>query len=123
MGVYEKALIAAEGKPRRLNMLDDADISDSESDFGEPNTPGRHGSIRMLTTQTPLVTTMNLPPTPMTIGAQHLYRPVPSTSTRNTFEALAEGHHELDDETIAALKGWAKVSYRNSDRTKLTPAP
>ena len=124
MGAHEKALIAAGGKPRRLNMLDDADISDSESDFEEPITPGRHGSIRMLTSQTPLVTTIDEPPTPVTIGAQHLCRPVPSTSTRNAFQALAEDHHELDDETIAALTGWATVSYRKPGRgTKTIPAP
>ena len=124
MGAYEKALVAAGGKPRRLNMLDDADISDSESDFEEPITPGRHGSIRMLTTQTPLVTTIDEPPTPVTIGAQHMCRPVPSTSTQNVFQTLAEDHHELDGETIAALNGLAKVSYRKPDRgTKLAPAP
>ena len=39
-GAYEKALIAAGGKPRRLNMLEDEDIDDSdlESDFGSPVT-------------------------------------------------------------------------------------
>ena len=41
-GAYEKALIAAGGKPRRLNMLEDEDVdgSDSESDFESPFTPG-----------------------------------------------------------------------------------
>ena len=49
---------------------------------------------------------------------------MPSTSTRNAFQALAEDHQELDDETIAALNGKAKVSHRKPDcGTKLTPAP
>ena len=50
-GAYEKTLIAAGGKPRRLNMLDDEDLddSDSESDFDTPITPR---SIRALTAQT-----------------------------------------------------------------------
>ena len=93
MGAYEKDLIAAGGKPRRLNMLDDADVSDSESDFEEPITPGRNGRIQMLKTQQPPVTTIDEPPTPVTIDAQHLCRPVASTSTCNAFQTLAENHH------------------------------
>ena len=106
-GAYERALIAAGGKPRRLDMLDDADVSDSDSNLKDPITPGRPGRIQMLKTQPPSVTPIDEPPTPVPIGAQHLCLPVPSISTRNTFQALANEHQELDDETITALNGWA----------------
>ena len=68
-GAYERALIAAESKPRRLDILDDTDVSDCESDFEEPITPRRPGRIQMLKTQPPSVTPIDEPPTPVTIGA------------------------------------------------------
>ena len=72
----------------------------------------------------PLVTLIDEPPTPMTIGAQHLCRPVPSTSTRNAFQALADDHHELDDETITTLNGWATCVHRKTARNaKAVVAP
>ena len=39
-GAYEKALIAAGGKPRRINALDGDDHESDEEDFNEPITPG-----------------------------------------------------------------------------------
>ena len=69
MGAYEKALIAAGGKPRRLNMSDNANVSDSKLDFEDPITAGRNGRIPILKTQPPPVTPIDEPSTPVTIGA------------------------------------------------------
>ena len=85
-GAYEIALIAAGGKPRQLNMLDDEDLddSDSESDFDTPITPG---SIRALTTQTMTYDISDEPTPLMSVTRQ-------PTITKKTFKALAE-----DDDT------------------------
>ena len=116
LGAYGRALIAAGSKPRRLNTVDDAGVSDSEPDVEDPITPGSQGRIQMLKTRSPSVTPIDEPHTSMTIGAQHLCRPVPSTSTRNAFQAFADNHHELDDETITALNGWATCVYCKTAR-------
>ena len=116
-GACEKELIAAGGRPRRLNMLDDEDLddSDSESDFDTPITPG---SIRALTTQT-LTYDISDEPTPlMSVTRQ-------PTITKNSFKALAEDDDtELDGEALDALNGWAHKVNRSSERlSKLARAP
>ena len=40
MGAYEKALVAAGGKPRRINSLGDCDDGSEEEDFNTPIVPG-----------------------------------------------------------------------------------
>ena len=117
-GAYEKALIAAGGKPRRLNMLEDEDIddSDSESDFESPITPGK---IRALTSSKP-THDFSDEPTPimsvMMLEGQRRHQSIPLA--KNTFEALADDDNPLDSTDIDALNGWA---HRVSVKTKKLP--
>ena len=81
-GAYEKALIAAGGTPRRINVLTDENHldSDSESDF---EAPLRHGRVFALYDE----------PTPR-----------PPTPTQNSFAALAS--NDMEPEAIGELSEW-----------------
>ena len=95
-GAYEKALIAAGGKPRRLNGLEDEDVdgSDTESDFESPVTPGM---IRALTSSKPTHDFSDAPTRIMLVmilEGQRRHQPI--TVAKNTFEALADDDDTLD---------------------------
>ena len=142
MGAYEKALIAAGGKPRRLNFLDDED-HDTEEDFDEAVDCGG-GTCRAIICEgdsdsdddfeigggrvcalgdTKVQAVSDEPqPTPPVATASADARIL----AKNAFAAIAEddGSHTLDPAMMAALNGFAhKVSRKTNRNSKPVVVP
>ena len=118
-GAYEKAREAAglTNKKKRLNMLDDEDVDDSDSDFeNDSPLPGRLCALRTSTVEMP-------PPQPHPEPRQpRSYKDVlasPATD-KSRFQALAqEGVESMPQHMVDDLNGWAvKVSRRAAKQQK-----
>ena len=123
-GAYEKAREAAglTNKKKRLNMLDDEDVDDSDSDFeNESPLPGRLCALRTSQIEVP-------PPQPHPEARQpRSYRDVlagPATD-KSRFQALAqEDVGSLDQHDVDSLNGWSvKVSRKASRQSKPIEVP
>ena len=150
-GAYEKAQEAAGIKPKkRLNMLGDEDVEDSESDFESPVIPGRMCALRgrgERAMESALKQAEDFPDDWPALNKTRIARdeidpdrpppthwskyaaackPPEAIQVDNSYAALAEEELTLSADEISHLNGWAsKVSKksRSTGKTVVVPKP